>query len=192
MSRTSEFWKIVGLCSLASVLYGIAHDQVTARICIEYFTVFHPTLVASNDPTIQGLVWGVVATIWMGMFLGVLVGLACVQGRWPMFRASRLRRPLVILLLAMALSALIAGLVGWKIGEPIARMAIQVGPPETSKGPSQNVIWIPKGKARAFAADLAAHNASYFVGFWGGIGLGVYALLKRRKLAPASAGVKVM
>jgi hypothetical protein len=37
-----EFAKIVLVCIFASIVYGIAHDQVTARICVQYFTVFHP------------------------------------------------------------------------------------------------------------------------------------------------------
>ena len=198
MTRTREFWKIVGLCVLASVIYGVVHDQITARICIEYFTVFHPTIVDSEDPTVIGLVWGVVATWWMGLFLGVLVGLACVIGQWPALRARRLVGPLLILLAGMALSALLAGVVGWQVGEPLARMAIQVGPPEARDrdprlpNPQMPTPWIPRANAKAFAADLAAHNASYFVGFWGGIGLGVYAVLKRRKLAPLGAAVKMI
>jgi hypothetical protein len=32
---------IVLLCVLAAVVYGVLHDQVTARICVEYFTIGH-------------------------------------------------------------------------------------------------------------------------------------------------------
>jgi len=31
-----EFRKIVGLGILAAVSYGIIHDQITARVCVEY------------------------------------------------------------------------------------------------------------------------------------------------------------
>ena len=30
---------IVLMCVAAAVLYGIAHDQITARVCVEYFTI---------------------------------------------------------------------------------------------------------------------------------------------------------
>ncbi len=40
-----EFAKIIGLCILAAIGYGIVHDQVTARICVEYFTVFHAPIL---------------------------------------------------------------------------------------------------------------------------------------------------
>jgi hypothetical protein len=34
------------LLSIASAVgYGIVHDQITARICIEYFTIGHPTFI---------------------------------------------------------------------------------------------------------------------------------------------------
>ena len=30
---------IVGVAILAAVLYGIVHDQVTTRVCVEYFKI---------------------------------------------------------------------------------------------------------------------------------------------------------
>jgi len=35
-----ESFKIAILCILAALLCGIVHDQITARICVEYFTSF--------------------------------------------------------------------------------------------------------------------------------------------------------
>jgi hypothetical protein len=31
--------KIIMLCLLAAIAYGILHDQVTARVRVEYFTI---------------------------------------------------------------------------------------------------------------------------------------------------------
>src|ERR1041384_6329339 len=42
--------KIVLLGFCAAVGYGILHDQVTARVCVEYFTVGHPRIIASWVP----------------------------------------------------------------------------------------------------------------------------------------------
>ncbi|MFI5379272.1 MAG: hypothetical protein ACHRHE_08245 [Tepidisphaerales bacterium] len=36
------------LCILAAVCYGIVHDQVTARICVEYFTIGHPPVFLTD------------------------------------------------------------------------------------------------------------------------------------------------
>jgi hypothetical protein len=33
------------------VVYGIVHDQVTARVCVEYFTVGHPPVFQTNSDT---------------------------------------------------------------------------------------------------------------------------------------------
>ena len=56
-------WLAIVVVSIAAcVAYGIAHDQITARICVEYFTVGHPQIVPSRDPTILAFVWGVVAS----------------------------------------------------------------------------------------------------------------------------------
>jgi hypothetical protein len=57
-----ESFKIVLGCVLAAVLYGIVHDQFTARICLEYFTVFHPPVFQTQSPTLLGFEWGVIAT----------------------------------------------------------------------------------------------------------------------------------
>ena len=60
----------------AACLYGIAHDQVTARVCPEYFTEgFHKdmvgkgpdgwlkkTLLTTKSPTKLGLLWGTLET----------------------------------------------------------------------------------------------------------------------------------
>ena len=68
--------RIVLLAVAAAIAYGILHDQVTARVAIEYFTVAHPRIVESEDPTVLGLVWGVVATWWVGAILGTLLAVA--------------------------------------------------------------------------------------------------------------------
>ncbi len=38
------------------------HDHVTVRICVEYFTVFHPPVFATDSTTRLGLGWEVIAT----------------------------------------------------------------------------------------------------------------------------------
>src|SRR5262249_32121548 len=51
--RAVEYIKITALCVAATVLYGICHDQVTARVCVEYFTVGHPPVFGGlTDPTL--------------------------------------------------------------------------------------------------------------------------------------------
>lgn len=71
--------RIVRLAGAASVVYGILHDQVTARVCVEYFTIGHPSIFGTEDPTLLGIGWGILATWWAGPLLGVPPALAA---RW--------------------------------------------------------------------------------------------------------------
>jgi hypothetical protein len=45
---------ILVLCIISAVVYGILHDQVTARICVEYFTIGHPPVFGTESPTLLG------------------------------------------------------------------------------------------------------------------------------------------
>src|SRR5262245_56111915 len=104
---------IVLLSILAAVVYGILHDQVTARVCVEYFPIGHAPIFGTDDPTLLGLGWGVIATWWMGLLLGVPLAVAARAGSRPKRSVGSLLRPIVILLAVMAVCALIAGVVGW-------------------------------------------------------------------------------
>ena len=66
-----ESLKIVLLCILSAILYGILQDQVTARVCVEYFTIGHPPVFNTESPTLLALGWGVIATWWVGLLLGI-------------------------------------------------------------------------------------------------------------------------
>lgn len=52
---------IVLLCIGSAIGYGIAHDQITARVCVEYFTIGHPRVFDTESPTLLALGWGVIA-----------------------------------------------------------------------------------------------------------------------------------
>jgi hypothetical protein len=142
-----ESLKIVVTCIAAAVLYGVIHDQFTARICLEYFTVFHPPVFATQSPTLLGLGWGIIATWWVGAILGVLLAVSARAGSRPKLSVGTLAKPIGKLLLVMAGCAFLSGLTGYLW----ARQQGAIAPPA------------------AFMADWWAHNASYAVGFFGGI-----------------------
>ncbi|MEX0794660.1 MAG: hypothetical protein WD045_16100 [Pirellulaceae bacterium] len=71
-----QFLLIIALSIASAVIYGILHDQITARVCVEYFTIGHPPVFNTEAPTLLGLGWGIIATWWVGLILGV--GLAMV------------------------------------------------------------------------------------------------------------------
>lgn len=152
-------WCAIVLLSIsASVLYGILHDQVTARICVEYFTIGHVRIIESEDPTILGLLWGFIATWWVGLILGVPLATLARFGSLPKRSATSLIRPLGILLCCNAVLAGIAGCVGY-----VAAM--------------NGWVWlagrlseaVPRDKHVAFLVDLWAHSASYAGAAVGGV-----------------------
>src|SRR2546422_871526 len=108
---------ILALCTFAAILYGILHDQVTARVCVEYFTIGHPPVFDTDDPTMLGIGWGIIATWWVGLLLGVPLAMVARTGSRPKRNVDTLIRPLIGLLAVMAGCALIAGILGWVLAE---------------------------------------------------------------------------
>jgi hypothetical protein len=163
---------IVVLCLLSAIVYGVVHDQVTAHLCVEYFTIGHPRLFQSESPSLIGLAWGIIATWPVGLVLGLGLMLAARAGRRPKQRAANLIRPVVILLAAMGSAALLAGITGFTL----ARLGfVFLVEPFASAVPHEKHVW--------FLADLWAHWASYVFGFVGGIGLAVLVWHKRGRVA---------
>ena len=161
---------IVLLCVVAAIVYGIVHDQVTARICIEYFTVGHPPVFGTDDPTLLGLGWGVLATWWVGLLLGVALALAARAGSRPKLAPSQLVRPITIMLALVGTFALLAGVVGQRAAQ---RGWVRLLEPLASR--------VPPHKHVAFLTDLWAHSASYAGGFVGGAALCAWVLKRRRR-----------
>src|SRR5262249_9145692 len=145
------------------------HDQITARICVEYFTIGHPPVFGTDSPTLLGLGWGVLATWWIGLILGVPLAVAARAGHRPKRDARSLVRPLVRLMAVMVACALLAGMVGAILAR---RGLVFLVEPLASR--------IPTEKHVAFLADLWAHNASYLIGFAGGVVLIVQTWRSRR------------
>lgn len=161
--------KIILTCVVAAVLYGIVHDQVTARICVEYFSVFHPPIFPTQSPTLLAFGWGVIATWWMGAFLGVLLAVAARAGSRTKVAGNELVLPIAKLLAMMGVLAAVAGLLGFIL---------------SSRGTIAPPKWIasvlPQARYPRFMADWWAHGASYFVGFFGGIALCIATFRKRQ------------
>jgi hypothetical protein len=159
-----EFLKIVGMCVLAGVLYGVLHDQVTARVCVEYFTVFHPPVFATQSPTLLGIGWGVIATWWVGAILGVVLGLASRMGGRAKMTVRQIAPLVGRLLFLMGLCALVCGTLGYFFGTV----------PEFVRGT------LMAAKQRPFLFDWWAHCASYAVGILGGLVVAVLVWKRRQ------------
>src|SRR5690606_7666336 len=122
------------------------------------FTVGHnPDIIPTDDPTLLGLGWGILATWWAGLILGLMLAVAARAGRRPPRTVGSLVRPIVQLLVVMAVFALVAGIVGYVLAVNGIVM------PHGSRFTEQ----IPREKWPAFQACAFAHSTSYYVGFIG-------------------------
>lgn len=160
----------------AAVIYGVVHDEITAHLCVEYFSVTHPHLINSESPTLLALAWGVVATWWVGLGLGLLIAVAARAGRWPRLDAQELVTPVLILLLTMGVLATLAGFAGYNLS---AEGRIEV--------PSDVRFVVPEARLNRWMGVWYAHNASYDVGFVGGVVVAVLTVMTRRRRAASLA-----
>ncbi len=170
-----QFIMILFLCIDAAILYGILHDQITARICIEYFTIGHPPIFGTDNPTVLAIAWGIFATWWVGFLLGVPLAIVARVGSRPKRDVKTFIRPIAILLAVMAGCALVAGVIGRLLAG--AGVVYLIGPLATR---------VPVDKHVAFITDLWMHNASYLVGFIGGIVVIAQTWRSRKRLAVGS------
>ncbi len=161
---------------IAAVTYGIVHDQITARICVEYFTIGHPPVFHTDNPTLLGIGWGFIASWWMGVLLGFPLAVLARVGSRPKRSVMSLVRPIAYLLAVMACCAALSGLSGWVLAE---RGVVMLDEPMSGA--------VPRDRHVPFLADLFAHNASYLVGFVGGIVVMVLVWRSRAKTGRAAA-----
>jgi hypothetical protein len=149
---------IIAPCIASAVVYGIVHDQITARVCVEYFTIGHPPVFHTDSPTLLGLGWGIIATWWAGLLLGIPLAIAARAGRRPRRSVRSLVRPILTLLLIMGLCALLAGIAGYVLGSLEAIVLVD-----------RLASMVPHDRHAKFLAAGGAHLASYLVGFVGGL-----------------------
>lgn len=163
----------------AAVVYGILHDQITARICVEYFTEYHPPVFGDlQDPTLLGIGWGFAATWWVGAILGIPLALAAQVGNMPKRSAASMIRPIAVLLCVMAACAALAGIAAYFYG---------ASHPEELR--RTIAIGLPPEKRAPFLADWAAHLTSYGVGFLGGMVLIGWTIFARYRALLMTRGI---
>jgi hypothetical protein len=169
-----RFLSIVLLCMAAAIFYGLIHDQITIRVSLEYFTVLHPQILPVDyPPTALALAWGVIATWWVGLILGLILAACSCWGKRPKLSARDLAGPVMTLLIVMALGAALSGIIGCELA---ARHIIE---------PSVLVLErVPHDKIDNLIAAGASHLASYVLGFAGGIVVSIRAWMRRGKMPP--------
>ncbi|MGL6073516.1 MAG: hypothetical protein ACRC8S_05060 [Fimbriiglobus sp.] len=167
-----ESAKILLLAVFAACGYGIIHDQITARLCVEYFTVGHKNPFPTEDPTLLGFCWGIYATWWVGLLLGWALIIAARVGRRVPRTAASLVKPTLFLLVVMAAFAAVAGVIGQMLGQT-GKLTLN---PDIAN-------LVPRNKHAAFVACMLAHSVSYYVGFVGG-GIQIAIIWATRKRLP--------
>lgn len=167
--------KIVGLGVAACVAYGIAHDMVTAHLCVEYFALEHPAIVPTDSAVVLALVWGVVATWWVGAILGLLLAAASRWGQYDKLTARDLLLSVVRLMALVGVCAFLAGVLGYWVSSVWEFHRYRFNPE-----------WATAEQTPRYWAVTFAHTASYVVGVSGGIWLAVKAWLWRRRLGQHS------
>lgn len=155
-----QYVKIILLSVMAAVVYGIIHDMLTAHVCVEYFSIAHPPIITTGSPMLYALVWGVVATWWVGLPLGIVLAYVARVGKYNKLEWKVLLRPLLILLGIMLAMAMLAGIIGYVLS-------------------THGHIFVPHrlqekiavARYHRFAFAVFAHGTSYTIGFLGGLGL---------------------
>jgi hypothetical protein len=153
--------KVVLLSAAVAMFYGVVHDQITARLCIEYFTLAHPPLFQVSTPTLLALCWGVTATIGVGLVLGFLLAQASQSPGLLGMPVSSLYRPLLVLLGVTAAASIVAGCVGFELSDRSILVLNELRPDPW-------VDRLPRSQQNRFMAVWFAHAASYLFGFVGG------------------------
>lgn len=167
---------IILMCIVVAVLYGVAHDQVTARVCVEYFTIGHPPVFATDNPTLLGIGWGIIATWWAGLLVGIPLAVVARAGSRPKRSVGSLVRTVAALAVVMAGSAAAAGIMGWFLARSGAVFLV-----------GSIAHRLPADRHTPFIADLWAHSASYLVGVAGGVVVMVLVWRSRGRAAVLDA-----
>lgn len=161
------------MCVLFSIVYGVVHDQFTARAYLPYFTQWplHADMMPlkTENPTLVGLAWGFAATWWVGLVLGIPLALVSTSGEGHWFTWRQLAWRLAALLVAVGGMAALGYLLSIS-----NHLAVDPSVP----GPA-----VPPGDVaslEAFTAVLVAHNISYIGGATAGIVM-IWLIFRVRK-----------
>jgi hypothetical protein len=181
MRKFAIFCLIILVATVIAAIYGVGHDQVTYSISPEYYTKFKfiqfnlaDSAAAQHmtQPRSAVVMTGVKATWWMGVLIGVVLGLAGFIFRDADTMFSSVLRALWLVLLVV----IIAGVVGGLYGHHVL----------AGKGVSW---WMPGNlkDRRAYITVGSIHNFSY-VGGAAGVLVGViYLVVRNNRLRKRAA-----
>ncbi len=155
---------------IAIVGYAILQDQVSARLCPEYFTVLHRPIPGVTDPTLLGVCWGFLGGWWGGVLLGYAAGLLATVGPRPKLEPRELVVPLGLLVAAVAAATAITGYSVWRHTEMFG-VYLDPGTAEL----------VPAKRHRELLTVACYHFVAYASAVIGGVVLCAWVWVKRRK-----------
>ena len=108
---------IIILTAVIAGVYGIVHDQITYSISPEYFTKFkygqfgfEPVWFGGHRQTVA--VIGFLATWWVGVLIGIVVGIGPLFSSTPGLMFRRAMKAVAIVMVATALMGVAGGIYG--------------------------------------------------------------------------------
>jgi hypothetical protein len=183
--------RIVGLALIAAIGYGVVHEGITALVSPEHITLGHVDLWAgylksTRGPGLQpalsdraflalmALKWALIHTGFFGLVLGLCVAIAARAGGRPKLAASELHQPIGIMLVSMAASAALAGVVA---GLLAANDQLSL--------PRVPMLTLPDDRHVPYLSAHWMHVASYTIGGLGAAVLVAWAWRKRNSVVAA-------
>ena len=180
--RPVEYVKIIAFSIFAACVYGIAHDLVTVHVCVEYFLPpIHPIIVPTDNPFLLALVWGVIATWWVGLFLGIALAFVCRFGSKPKLTVKNVVRPVLALLAILYVASMSLGVIGYIAGRMETGLLLLL-----YTIPYKDIT--PELEA-PILFNILAHESAYLLGVVGGLVLMFRLWKKRKNLAHAPGSV---
>jgi hypothetical protein len=165
-------YRIVLLGLGALVGYAVLQDQVSARLCPEYFTVLHPPIPGVSDPTLLGLGWGFLGAWWGGVLLGFVLSFAATLGPRPALTPRELVRPIAVL---VGVLAGVTALTGFTVWYHAGVLGVTLRAEMTGL--------VPVEKHRGLLTVACYHLSAYVTATAGGVVLCVWVWVQRRRHA---------
>lgn len=166
----------ISIAVLSSAIYGLVNDQITVTISPEYYSVFkHHQFgvalerfgIASSSARLQAMAVGVLATWWYGVFLGVMLSISSMVGRYKPLSTRRYVQALLWVIAATLGASVVFGVVAY-VAEPLVR-------PTPENWPFLSGI---VGIRRAFAVCWW-HNGAYLGAFIASVAASFHAQRQR-------------
>jgi hypothetical protein len=164
---------LLGAAVLAG--YGMLQDQVSARLCPEYFTVLHNPIPGVSDPTLLGLLWGFLAGVPGGLLLGYTAGLAATLGPRPPWGVRRLVGPMLTLAAGVGFLTAVTGV---SVARHIDLFGVRF----------DSLPGIPPENQRGAFVVACYHLAAYAGWVAGSVGLCVWVGVSRGRSLDGRAG----